>query len=297
MNLVTYTCSRDIRQMRLQAESIQQFLVTPCIHYVIVTDTGVTELRKKRWLKVLSPYYKKQQLRIWFPEDLKNIIIPTDIQERRTFAYMLGQKYWLNMAKLTNTDFVLLVSKNFFIRPVLLSEWKNDIGPGMCLTDKEWKDTYEYDPRWKLANLAYAEYFKVEPLTKLLKCINPAVISINKLRKLDQQKFNNFWVSTIGKFYSADLIFYSYLLDPEDFDKILTNPPRRKFRVLSKGDFSNFEEELALISNSRNIKVSGFDRRFLSMLTTEQFNKVQDWIQGLGLNTRLTRIKNHKANY
>ena len=60
MNLVTVTYYVDLRQMLIQAESINQH-ITGITHWVVVNSRFNN---MDRWYKLLSPYYTKNKLKL-----------------------------------------------------------------------------------------------------------------------------------------------------------------------------------------------------------------------------------------
>ena len=104
MDLVTVTCDLDFNQMLLQAESISKFL-KPCTHWVVINDQHID---KEKWESALTPYYHNHTLKLFTPNWNS---IPSD------FGWAKQQAYKFVVSKYVNDDYLLLDSKNFFIKP------------------------------------------------------------------------------------------------------------------------------------------------------------------------------------
>jgi hypothetical protein len=129
-DLVTVTCNKDKRYMQLQAESIQKFLY-PCAHWVIINEDDVDI---DAWEKFLSPFYDKHKLILLSREQL----IPNrhdhtswclhEVLNHPLSGYLLQNVLKLEIAKIIQTDYLVVDTKNFFIKPSHLDEWDNYIG-------------------------------------------------------------------------------------------------------------------------------------------------------------------------
>ena len=113
MDLVTVTCTRDFEQMILQAHSIDVFLTRPCRHWVFVEDQ-TTEL--DTWRQALSPWYKKHKLELL---PARNYDIPgiNTGWDRQQLIKMEAAKF------VRTKSYLVLDSKNFFVKPTNLYNW------------------------------------------------------------------------------------------------------------------------------------------------------------------------------
>lgn len=109
-NLVTVTCTRDLKQMILQSHSIDLFVTTPCTHWVFIEDTHLSE---EAWLNVLNPYYKRHTLRLFY-NYLKDF--------GKGLGWTRQQIIKLYAVKQVKDDYLILDSKNFFIKSTNL-DW------------------------------------------------------------------------------------------------------------------------------------------------------------------------------
>jgi len=111
MDIVTVTCDRDFYIMEAQSKSIQTF-VTPCKHWVFVLES---ELPKEDWIDLLTPYYTRHSIEFVF--------LP--YTERVDPSGWAIQQYWkLRAVDWVKGDFVILDSKNLFVKETNLSEWE-----------------------------------------------------------------------------------------------------------------------------------------------------------------------------
>jgi hypothetical protein len=157
MYLATVTCNRDFQQMLLQAESIQRFL-NPCKHVIIINES-VPDI--DFWYRWLKPYYTNHELviipRIDYAYPSGSIGTRTNYGEIDAVSsgWRSQQLQKMLLAYKYEDDYLLLDSKNFFIKPTELSEWDNSIGSGSYLgfgalhhfvgTYKKYSELFEKD--------------------------------------------------------------------------------------------------------------------------------------------------------
>ena len=123
MNLVTVTCLIDQPAMLVQAESIRKFL-SPCTHYVIVNEIN-PDLAK--WRDLLQEYYTN------------HILILLRFTDYEGSGWHTQQTYKLLVGEHIDDDYLVLDSKNFFIKHCQLTEWEGRYGDGTIrnIGDKE----------------------------------------------------------------------------------------------------------------------------------------------------------------
>lgn len=102
-NLLTVTCTRDLKQMILQAHSIDVFVTTRCTHWVFIEDT---ETSREEWIDLLSPFYTRHTLKLVY-----NYL--TDFDHPGWYRQQILKLY---AVKLIQDDYLILDSKNFFIK-------------------------------------------------------------------------------------------------------------------------------------------------------------------------------------
>lgn len=118
--------------MLLQAESIQRFL-NPCKHIIIINESNPDLEFWYRWLK---PYYTNHELlirgRIEYSYPYTSIGTRDNYGEIDYFSngWRTQQLQKMLLAYEYEDDYLLLDSKNFFIKPTDISEWDQIIGSG-----------------------------------------------------------------------------------------------------------------------------------------------------------------------
>ena len=116
MNFVTVTCSTDFDAMLLQASSLE-FVIDNITHFVIIQDS---KIELEQWQSALSPYYTRHTL----------ILIQNDLV-LKCDGWRQQQILKLEIAKKVNTEsYLVLDSKNFFIKPFNISDWDIEHGNG-----------------------------------------------------------------------------------------------------------------------------------------------------------------------
>jgi hypothetical protein len=116
MNFVTVTYSTDFDAMILQASSLK-FVIDNITHFVIIQDS---KIELKQWQSALSPYYTRH----------KFVLIQNDLA-LKCDGWRQQQILKLEIAKKVNTEsYLVLDSKNFFIKPFNISDWDIDHGNG-----------------------------------------------------------------------------------------------------------------------------------------------------------------------
>lgn len=132
MYLATVTCNRDFQQMLLQAESIERFL-NPCKHVIIINES-VPDI--DFWYRWLQPYYTKHELVI---RPRIEYAYPSGSMGKRdvygeidaaSSGWRSQQLQKMLLAYEYTEDYLLLDSKNFFIKQADITEWEESIGSG-----------------------------------------------------------------------------------------------------------------------------------------------------------------------
>lgn len=262
MYLATVTCNRDFHQMLLQAESIQRFL-HPCKHVIIINEAYPDIDFWYRWLR---PYYTNHELLI-IPKIYHEY--PTNINGARDIHGDINENYkgWTSqqlqkmlLAYHFEDDYLLLDSKNFFIKETHISEWNNVIGSDSFQKFQEgdhFQSTYK-----KYVNVFGKELeyflgphtpFKINREILITKC------SISELAyKLFYPKFYNNPIS--------EGIFYSFLVGDE-INKYRSMDSRRQRSVTIWETDNNPTAKMAEIILNPDIKVTGIHRNVLSTIS------------------------------
>jgi len=118
--------------MLLQAESIQRFL-SPCKHVIIVNESYPDLEFWNRWLQ---PYYTNHELVIRgridyaFPSSSIGTRDHYGEVDSASNGWRTQQLQKMLLAYEYEDDYLLLDSKNFFIKPTDIHEWDDTIGSG-----------------------------------------------------------------------------------------------------------------------------------------------------------------------
>lgn len=261
MDLVTVTCDLDFNQMLLQAESISKFL-KPCTHWVIINDQNID---KEKWEVALRPYYHNHTLKLLTP-NWNNI--PSD------YGWAKQQAYKFIISKYLDNDYLLLDSKNFFIKSTDINEWHDIQGCGIS------EDLLSKGDKWMPTVQAYATKLNVAPSSTITCMQTPYVFKIAEIKKLGNIDLFAEWFLN-QPVVPSEFIFYSHLInyktDAHPKYKHVTLWPR--YGEVTKKQLDN-------LNCNQDIKVIGLHRRYLEKLNFEQLNIINCWLNELGLENK-----------
>lgn len=269
MDLVTVTCNRDKLQMLLQSESIAKF-VDPCNHWVIINEPNANI---DEWQSLLSPYYTKHRL---FLFSIDQIIDSRKFKESKG-GWNSQQLYKFSIFKYIRNDYLILDSKNFFVKPTNTDEWQPIIGNGMLTNftgDNSWKHTIE----------VYADYLNCPLTFEHLSILTPFTFRKDVLETLGN--FDKFldWFATQPALESEFLIYSMLVQQMNIFPKHNPNP---KFHMLTKTYGFKIDELCKFFFEKEHVKVAGIHRVFLYELKESEKIGFNKWLTSLGLTTNL----------
>jgi hypothetical protein len=279
MFLATVTCNRDFQQLLLQAESIGKFL-EPCTHVIIINEPNPDLNFYYKWL---VPYYRNHNLLIYPAIELSksypdgNPIYSWTTQQVHKLLIAHGIYYK------SDEDYVLLDSKNFFIKPTKLSDFKNMIGSGILIE--------EHIGAFPEANSYYADLFNTTPLKKYLSTTTPFKIQSSIIRMATtvesiKQIFLYGHDNRIKIVKASEFIFYSYLIR----DKL----ENFKGNELARGIWTDDIHNLATVlygTSSSNYKIFNVHRKVLFGIHPSGLDFINDWLYNdIGLMTKLYPI-------
>jgi hypothetical protein len=284
MHLVTVTCNRDFSQMLLQAESISKFLES-CTHYIIINEKD-TDLAF--WWRWLSPYYTNHKLVLLKRISYEYNKLPyPDVNTSVATGWAIQQLQKLLIAYHLNDDYLLLDSKNFFIKHTSLNEWDNCIGENFLL---------KHDPQHIYCKVSeiYAKTLGMPIKEQVFYPRTPFKIKKNLIT---ESKLFDFY--SIGKTICepmsalrlpiSEFVFYSYLIDQQEWEKIPNS--------IYPEDviYWNFkEDELNKIAESfdknNNVKIVAFHRGFLSEVDEKALNLINALLKTLGFTNKISPL-------
>lgn len=282
-NIVTVTYKEDFKYLLLQAESIHKHLTSdvPFTHWVVINDPTITDIVPYKLQ--LKKYYNDttRKLKIFQQPFFENkFIAKSTIDEDRNVYEISGpyaqQICKLEVAKLIKDDYLVLDSKNFFIRPINLQFWENKIGSGEYLetqTNYFWKNCIE----------EYCEKLNIDTPKYVTNPVTPFKIKMNK-GMLD----TDFKSSIKNSHAYSEFIFY-WLKFTQDF-----NYPSDKDQVCFSTFFHLNTEtgytfirdptimlnyNIPTIDRDPNIYVSGFHREFIKLCKPEHIDTINQWLK------------------
>jgi len=282
MYLATVTCNRDFQQMLLQAESIQRFL-NPCKHVIIINES-VPDI--DFWYRWLKPYYTNHELviipRIDYAYPSGSIGTRTNYGEIDAVSsgWRSQQLQKMLLAYKYEDDYLLLDSKNFFIKPTDLSEWDISIGSGsfirfgadihFCGTFKKYSELFEKD----------IEYY-TGPFTPF-KIKREPLVSKCKISELGYKLFYPEHYSVPA----SEGIFYSFLV--EDEINQLVDIPFVKSLTVWGDDKADLHKKLFEMLMEPEIKVVGIHREILSTISHKDVKIIDFWLNSkLGFTNKI----------
>ena len=270
MDLVTITCLRDYRQMLQQAESIRKF-VNPCTHWVVVNETQETFYKNQSlWKNDLSDFYSNHDLRVIFPEFNGPKCDPIE-----PYSYNRQQvlKFWIS--KHINDDYLILDTKNFFIKNCSIDDWNQVYGSGLM------QSYYEFGGKWIQTTETYARFLGQNILEKGYLIVTPFVFRKKTLEKLgDIEKFCVTWIDLHAQknILFSEFMFYSYL-EREKFENF--NEDDRNVTIWAES--TPKITDLFDLIDDKKILSTGIHKDVYTKLTDEDKIIVTDFLKKLDL--------------
>lgn len=269
--------------MLLQAESISKFL-SPCTHYVIVNEpTPDMEF----WCRWLSEYYTNHKLVLLerIPYDYHSLLVNKRCNEEFT-GWVIQQLQKLLIAYHLNGDYLILDSKNFFIKQTDLSEWDNVLGNSMI--KESHFDNYEQ------SYYRYRDLLKCENKQKSYGLVTP--FKVEKKYITNNEHFDFY---TLGKILLEDnieydpseFLFYSMLVPDEhiSFTPDRNNGPSiyalwgHEELNFDIDAFNDFNEK----TKDEDFKMASFHRYFLSKASKTFFTLMNAKLKSMGFSNIL----------
>ena len=264
MDLVTVTCLSDKQQMLLQAESIDKFLES-CTHWVIVNDE---QIDKQLWFDELSPFYTRHKLNLLFP-DWNMFPHGGGYQKQQCY------KFWIS--QFINDDYLVLDSKNLFVRPANLTEWHKLLGPGVLenfsnLTNI-WLPTFD----------VYQKHLSVsgDP-GRQLAIHTPFVIKKELIDSIENLSEFLIWFNSQEVLHS-EFLYYSLIAE----NKGLLKPGMFLKKMLHLTFFPNrsidIKPQLDKVDLTPQIKAIGLHREYIKKLDQKNLELLNVWLSNKGL--------------
>jgi len=258
MDLVTVTYLDDLDLMVRQAKSIAIFL-KPCTHWVIINDQENTI---KQWYEALSPYYKNHELKLVKFETDEWFKTKDKIIDGKSRGYKLQQVYKLLISKYIKTDYLVLDSKDFFIRKCSLDDFSYLHCSGITEDDSVlWMKKLMID--------SYSNYFNIKPPKHVIQSSTPFLVKKKAMDTVHDIEQMLFWFNNTGPF-QAEGVFYSLLEYKHGLIDLDSPLKKSKLDSIIYYEFDNtttFDEDL----KNNHVKTISIHRKFWleSDLTTK----------------------------
>lgn len=133
MEIVTVTCTRDKWCLALQSYTLEKYVKEPCIHYVIIEDD---KTNMHEWEELLFPLYKNHTLVLITKESYPHIY-PTS-NEIGGWHKQQIIKFLAHQLINHNKNYIVFDSKNIFIRPIKLENFRYEGCGSTIKTSDEW---------------------------------------------------------------------------------------------------------------------------------------------------------------
>jgi len=286
MYLATVTCNRDFQQMLLQAESIQRFL-NPCKHVIIINESNPDLEFWNRWLK---PYYTNHELVIMprieysYPVSILGTRDMYGQIDGLSNGWRSQQLQKMLLAYKFEDDYLLLDSKNFFIKPTDIHEWDNSVGSGTYMgfgAIHHFVGTYQKYSELFEKNIEYytGPYtpFKIKREPLVSKC------------KISELGYKLFYPEH-HNVPASEGIFYSFIAEDE-INKVVGIPFVKSLTIWGNGK-PDLAKKLFEMLIEPDIKVVGLHREVLSTITASDIKIIDFWLNstskmGLGFTNKI----------
>jgi hypothetical protein len=208
------------------------------------------------------------------------------------------QFYKLYISKYINEDYLILDTKNFFIKPTILKNWSDTMGSGVLHKFGESVDS----PPWEGVSKIYAKKLNTDPISHFLFNV-PFKVDNNVLKKYDIEKLiHDLYFSTEeeeeymnrnGKeLFPSEFILYSYLAK-NNFEQFNSKP--RSFLYVVPDNIKNENEILVEIvtktlkaERNPDITSFAFHPLIFEKLSDRHINYINKWLSKLNFSFQFT---------
>jgi hypothetical protein len=266
MTLVTVTYHAEKEMMRLQADSLELFLDKPCTHIVIIQDRVMT---RHEWWSYLKPHYKKHRLKLY------------SIEEICRLNDDMGGWYQQQLAKIyvswsVDTDsYLILDSKNFFIKPTDLDQWSVQEGNGFpALPEIPWKQVLDIPFNEMIEDFCRLIEFNTQlPRPEFFLRPHPP-FKINTAHARSMSDYDLIPLFTYEGVLPSEFILYQY------FNKDTCKDDRRMCENFFTPEQVVDRMDLARIALHDQTRMLGIHQRSISPQLSEK--KLVDWLIARG---------------
>ena len=262
MDIVTVTCELDHYQMIQQAESISLF-VEPCTHWVIVEGVNVN---LDVWKKRLAPYYTNHTLMLKTYDTTIWATLNANFD-----GYYIQQILKLLISKDIKNDYLLLDTKNLFLKKVNTEQFRNRSGNGQIFNFTEHSHLKIHIPTIE----RYADKLDISVDYNHLDTILPFVINYEVMKQITNLEEILEWFSDRDNVPMSEFLLYSSLCKKYNYTpKVSVTPIRSKY-FWKQEDF--LKDEIL-----HDIDVVGFHREWLKYTDRKNINCANKFLSSIG---------------
>ena len=208
MDIVTVTYSREFEQQLIQSRSINQFILEPLTHYVIIEDRKAVEV----WTSALEPIYTRHKLVIIadHPEFLRGYKMPLNRwKNEQGWIRQQCLKLWIHR-RISSERYLVLDSKNWIARETDPDVWPMYDGCGVILDFKPSTEDYSLDCFWQWA-VHCSEWLGMPIPKTTFSPITPFILRTDRVAEICQ-RVN---IDDLFRFpFPSEFILYAFFSDP-----------------------------------------------------------------------------------
>lgn len=245
MDLLTVTCCRDRQQLCLQLSSIKRYLKGNFRHYIVINDipSFLTKKHRRKWIEIIGKIYNNGiDFEIFFPQW-------NTTWGEYPHGWRSQQIYKFYYYECIKQDYIILDSKNFFIRTCSITDFSKMIGSGILASAH---------PMYTEINDVYAKFFECDPLTPLLPW-TPFVVEYEPLKKFgtpDLIAKTLYDLKSKDGAWPSEFIWYSYLIKDrlkESCNKVKSNVAWTTEHLPMVVDEAMKDESIKIVGIHRNV--------------------------------------------
>lgn len=244
-----------------QAESIKLF-VEPCTHWVIINEPNAN---LDEWQDLLAPYYSRHRLKL----RTHNLFLFPKLHPDHD-GYYIQQILKILISQDIKDDYLLLDSKNIFLKKTDTDIFKNQTGNGSVFDFSKREDLY-YDNR-KIEYYSNKLNVPYDPVH--LNPLLPFVIKKSVMEKINKDEFADIikWFSESAKMNAmSEFLLFSVLCKKYNHTSVLSNNHTARYY---------WTDEVFRPEDQTNIL--GLHRNWVNNASPETLETVNNFLKSLG---------------
>jgi hypothetical protein len=208
MDIVTVTYRREFEQQLIQSRSLNQFILEPCTHYIIIED----RFNIQQWRLALEPIYTRHKLVIIHdhPEFLRGYVMPENKWGNgQGWIRQQCLKLWIHR-RIETDRYLVLDSKNWITRETDPELWPMFDGCGVILEFKPSVEDYSLDCFWQWG--VHCSQTLGLPMPKTtFSPITPFILRTDRVAELSRSVN----IDDLFRFpFPSEFILYAFFSDP-----------------------------------------------------------------------------------